>query len=69
MEQTCLLIKTNCQILSTFFLICLEKLINICRLSKSDALQYELHEIVTVLKYTALDEVGKVWLCSMYSYL
>lgn len=48
MEQTCLLIKTSCQILSTFFLICLEKLINIHRPLKSEVLQYELHGIDAV---------------------
>lgn len=39
-----LLIKTRCQILSTFFLIRLEKFINIHRLLKSEGLQYELCE-------------------------
>lgn len=48
MEQSSLLIKTSCQNLSTFFLIRLEKLINIHRPLKSEALQYELHEIDAV---------------------
>lgn len=48
MEQSSLLIKTSCQNLSTFFLIRLEKLINIHRPLKSEALQYELHEIGAV---------------------
>lgn len=66
-------IKTGCQILTSSLLLCLEKFIDIHRLSKSEsfspwsALLCEIDAVSTEI-YTALDEVGQVSLHSIYSY-
>lgn len=69
----CSSIQVQQQIQSTFYLFCLEKLIDIHKLLKlefiSKVVLFSVKLTLYQLKHTSLDEVGQMLLFPMYSYL